>query len=49
MVKVFRSIRINEKLVNTCEKFLKTRKAKKLGIETIKDAVEYYARIGLKK
>ena len=43
------NIRISAKLVNTCEKFTKTRKAKKLGIETIKDAVEYFARIGLKK
>ena len=47
MVKTFRTIRISDKLVSSCEKFLNTRKAKKLGIETIKDAVEYYTRRGL--
>ena len=49
MVKTFRSIRISDKLVSTCEKFLNTRKANKLGLETIKDVVEYYTRKGMEK
>lgn len=46
-MKEFRSVRISEKLVKTCEKFLKTKKADKLGIETIKDAIEYFTRKGM--
>ncbi len=49
MVKLFRSVRISDKLVKTCEKFLKTRKADKLGLETIKDVIEYYTRKGMEK
>lgn len=49
MVKEFRSVRISDNLVSTCEKFLKTKKAKKFGLESIKDVVEYYTRKGMEK
>ena len=49
MVKTFRTIRISEGLVTSCEKFLHTKKAEKLGFETIKDVVEYYTRKGMEK
>ena len=45
--KTFRSLRISEGLIKTFEKFLKSKEAKRLGIETLKDAIEYYARKGL--
>ncbi len=48
MVKEFRSIRISDKLVVKMEKYLKTREANDLGIETVKDALEHHARIGIK-
>ena len=38
---------ISDKLVISCEKFLKTKKADKLGLETIKDVIEYYTRKGM--
>jgi len=47
MPKTFRTIRISDKLVTSCEKFLKTKKAEKLGLETIKDVIEYYTRNGM--
>ncbi len=47
MSKTFRTIRISDKLVNSCEKFLHTKKAEKLGLETIKDTIEYYTRKGI--
>ena len=47
MSKTFRTIRISDKLVTSCEKFLKTKKAEKLGLETIKDVIEYYTRKGM--
>ena len=49
MVKKFRTIRISNKLVISCEKFLKTKQAEKLGLETIKDVIEYYTRQGMEK
>ena len=48
MVKEFRSIRISDKLVVSLEKYLRTREADKLGLETVKDALEYHTRLGLK-
>ena len=45
--KVYRTIRISDKLVTTCEKLLDTKLANELGLETIKDVVEYYARKGI--
>ena len=47
MSKTFRTIRISDKLVTSCKKFLKTKKAEKLGLETIKDVIEYYTRKGM--
>ncbi len=47
MVKTFRTIRISDKLVSSCEKFLHTRKAEKLGLETTKDVIEYFTRKGI--
>ena len=47
MVKEFRSIRISDKLVVRLEKYLTTREANDLGIETVKDALEYHTRKGL--
>ncbi len=47
MVKEFRSIRISDKLVVRLERFLTTREANDLGIETVKDALEYHTRKGL--
>jgi len=47
MVKEFRSIRISDKLVVRLEKYLQTREANDLGIETVKDALEYHTRKGL--
>ena len=47
MVKEFRSIRISDKLVVKLEKFLETKKANDLGLETVKDALEYHTRVGL--
>ena len=49
MVKVYRTVRISDKLVQTVERFLKTNKAQRLGLETIKDVIEYYTRKGLEK
>ena len=48
MVKEFRSIRISDKLVVRMEKYLKTREANDLGIETVKDALEHHTRVGLR-
>ncbi len=48
MVKEFRSIRISDKLVVKLEKYLLTREANDLGIETVKDALEHHTRIGMK-
>jgi len=47
MGKTFRTIRISDGLVRSCEKFLHTKKAEKLGLETIKDVIEYYTRKGM--
>ena len=47
MGKTFRTIRISDKLVISCEKFLHTKTADKLGLETIKDVIEYYTRKGM--
>ncbi len=49
MVKTFRTIRISEGLVRSCEKFLRTKQGIKLGLETTKDVVEYYTRKGMEK
>jgi len=40
---------MSEKLLVTCENYLKTREADRLGLETIKDVVEYYIRKGMQK
>ena len=47
MAKTFRTIRISEKLVKSCEEFQKTKQAKKLGLESTKDVIEYYVRKGI--
>jgi len=47
MVKEFRSVRISDNLIKTCEEFLKTKKADKLGILTLKDSIEYFTRKGM--
>lgn len=47
MGKIFRTIRISDKLVTSCKKFLHTKKAEKLGLETIKDVIEYSPRKGM--
>ncbi len=47
MVKVWSTVRISEGLLNSCKDFVKTKKAKKLGLITVKDVMEYYARKGM--
>ena len=47
MGKTFRTIRISDNLVKSCEEFIDTKKAEKLGLETIKDVIEYYTRKGM--
>ena len=49
MVKEFRTVRITSNLVTSCELFLETEKAKRLGLESIKDVIEYYTRKGIEK
>jgi hypothetical protein len=45
----FRTIKLKEGLVESIEKFLDTTRAKKLGITTITDAVDYFCKNGIDK
>jgi len=47
MAKEFRSIRISDKLIVRLERYLASREANDLGIETLKDALEHQVRKGL--
>ncbi len=47
MGEVWRTVRISDGLVESCEKFLKTEKARELGLLKIKDVIEYYVRRGI--
>jgi len=47
LIKTFRSIRISDGLIIEMEDWLESSENKKLGIESIKDALEYHARKGL--
>ena len=47
LIKTFRSIRISDGLKIKTEEWLESKENEKLGIESVKDALEYHARKGL--
>ena len=47
LIKTFRSIRISDGLIIKIEDWLESKENEKLGIESVKDALEYHARKGL--
>ena len=49
MGEIWHTVRISGYLVRSCKEFLKSDQAKKLGLLTIKDVVEYYVRKGIDK
>lgn len=47
--KNLQKVRVSNNLVKTIEKFLTTQKVQRLGLESIKDVIEYYTRKDLEK
>jgi hypothetical protein len=47
LIKTFRSIRISDGLIIKIQDWLESKENEKLGIESVKDALEYHARKGL--
>ncbi len=47
LIKTFRSIRISEGLIIKIQEWLESKENEKLGIESVKDALEYNSRKGL--
>ena len=46
-IREYRTIKLREGLVNSVEKFLKTKKARDLGLVSIVDVIDYYTKKGM--
>lgn len=49
MVKVWRTIRIDDDIVLSCEIFMASKMGITLGLKSVKETVEYFTRQGLEK
>jgi hypothetical protein len=47
LAKIWRTIRIDDDIAISCEKFLKTEMGKKLGLKSPKEIIEYFTRKGI--
>lgn len=48
-VKVFRTIKLKEGLVESIEEFLESKEAYRLGLTTITDTIDYFTKTGIQK